>query len=97
MPKKMKDVFVRPRSAANCGGRSSRKGHVQGQRDGAPSMAIMGAPLWYLRDDLGLTGARFGCGAGLCGGRLQVARMNAAPLATHVHLIESDAPPTGRR
>jgi isoquinoline 1-oxidoreductase alpha subunit len=23
--------------------------------------------LWYLRDDLGLTGTRFGCGAGLCG------------------------------
>jgi isoquinoline 1-oxidoreductase beta subunit len=25
----------------------------------------------------------------------QVARMNTAPLATHVHLIDSDAPPTG--
>jgi isoquinoline 1-oxidoreductase alpha subunit len=24
-------------------------------------------PLWYLRDELGLTGTRFGCGAGLCG------------------------------
>jgi isoquinoline 1-oxidoreductase alpha subunit len=23
--------------------------------------------LWYLRDDLALTGTRFGCGAGLCG------------------------------
>ncbi len=23
--------------------------------------------LWVLRDDLGLTGTRFGCGAGLCG------------------------------
>ena len=23
--------------------------------------------LWYLRDDLRLTGTRFGCGAGLCG------------------------------
>ena len=23
--------------------------------------------LWYLRDGLGLTGTRFGCGAGLCG------------------------------
>jgi isoquinoline 1-oxidoreductase alpha subunit len=23
--------------------------------------------LWYLRDDLHLTGTRFGCGAGLCG------------------------------
>lgn len=23
--------------------------------------------LWYLRDDIGLTGTRFGCGAALCG------------------------------
>jgi isoquinoline 1-oxidoreductase alpha subunit len=23
--------------------------------------------LWYLRDELRLTGTRFGCGAGLCG------------------------------
>jgi len=23
--------------------------------------------LWYLRDDLGLTGTKFGCGAGVCG------------------------------
>lgn len=23
--------------------------------------------LWVLRDELGLTGTRFGCGAGLCG------------------------------
>lgn len=23
--------------------------------------------LWYLRDELGLTGTKFGCGAGLCG------------------------------
>jgi len=23
--------------------------------------------LWFLRDELGLTGTRFGCGAGLCG------------------------------
>ena len=23
--------------------------------------------MWYLRDELGLTGTRFGCGAGLCG------------------------------
>ena len=25
----------------------------------------------------------------------QVARMNTAPVATHVHLIDGDAPPTG--
>ena len=23
--------------------------------------------LWFLRDDLGLIGTRFGCGAGICG------------------------------
>jgi len=31
--------------------------------DGDPEMPL----LWYLRDDLLLTGTRFGCGAGLCG------------------------------
>jgi isoquinoline 1-oxidoreductase alpha subunit len=31
--------------------------------DGDPAMPL----LWYLRDDLGLTGTKFGCGAGLCG------------------------------
>jgi isoquinoline 1-oxidoreductase alpha subunit len=31
--------------------------------DGDPQMPL----LWYLRDDLRLTGTRFGCGAGLCG------------------------------
>jgi isoquinoline 1-oxidoreductase alpha subunit len=30
---------------------------------GDPEMPL----LWHLRDDLGLTGTRFGCGAGLCG------------------------------
>ena len=33
------------------------------QYDGDPEMPL----LWYLRDDLRLTGTRFGCGAGLCG------------------------------
>ena len=33
------------------------------QYDGDPDMPL----LWYLRDDLGLTGSKFGCGAGLCG------------------------------
>ena len=32
--------------------------------DGEEDMPL----LWYLRDDLRLTGTRFGCGAGLCGG-----------------------------
>ncbi len=30
---------------------------------GDPEMPL----LWYLRDELGLTGAKFGCGTGLCG------------------------------
>src|SRR2546423_5219278 len=30
---------------------------------GAPEMPL----LWYLRDELDLTGAKFGCGMGLCG------------------------------
>jgi isoquinoline 1-oxidoreductase subunit alpha len=31
--------------------------------DGDPEMPLM----WYLRDELALTGTKFGCGAGLCG------------------------------
>jgi isoquinoline 1-oxidoreductase alpha subunit len=31
--------------------------------DGDPGMPL----LWYLRDHAGLTGTKFGCGAGLCG------------------------------
>ncbi len=31
--------------------------------DGDPEMPL----LWYLRDELGLTGTKFGCGMGLCG------------------------------
>jgi isoquinoline 1-oxidoreductase subunit alpha len=31
--------------------------------DGDPGMPL----LWYLRDHAGLTGAKYGCGAGLCG------------------------------
>ena len=30
---------------------------------GAPEMPL----LWYLRDVLGMTGSKFGCGVGLCG------------------------------
>ena len=33
------------------------------QFDGDPNMPL----LWYLRDQLGLTGSKYGCGAGLCG------------------------------
>jgi len=31
--------------------------------DGDPSMPL----LWYLRDELGMTGTKFGCGVALCG------------------------------
>ncbi|MDF2599128.1 MAG: (2Fe-2S)-binding protein, partial [Methylobacterium brachiatum] len=31
--------------------------------DGDPDMPL----LWYLRDELGLTGTKFGCGVSLCG------------------------------
>ena len=40
--------------------------HVNGQErqfDGEPSMPL----LWYLRDELGLTGTKFGCGIAACG------------------------------
>ena len=39
---------------------------VNGQErsfEGDPSMPL----LWYLRDELGLTGTKFGCGVALCG------------------------------
>src|SRR5579863_3779612 len=40
--------------------------NVNGQAqkfDGDPSMPL----LWYLRDELGLTGTKFGCGVAACG------------------------------
>ena len=40
--------------------------HINGQTqtfDGDPSMPL----LWYLRDELGLTGTKFGCGVAACG------------------------------
>jgi isoquinoline 1-oxidoreductase subunit alpha len=40
--------------------------HVNGQDysyDGDPSVAL----LWVLRDEIGLTGTKFGCGSGFCG------------------------------
>ena len=39
---------------------------INGQQrayDGDPSMPL----LWYLRDELAMTGTKFGCGVGLCG------------------------------
>ena len=33
------------------------------QFDGDPEMPL----LWYLRDELQMTGTKYGCGAGLCG------------------------------
>ena len=36
---------------------------VSRQFNGDPNMPL----LWYLRDELGLTGTKYGCGAGLCG------------------------------
>ncbi len=36
---------------------------VRRQFNGDPDMPL----LWYLRDELGLTGSKFGCGAALCG------------------------------
>ncbi|HEX9768640.1 MAG TPA: (2Fe-2S)-binding protein [Kiloniellales bacterium] len=36
---------------------------VNRQFNGDPNMPL----LWYVRDELGLTGSKFGCGTGLCG------------------------------
>lgn len=42
---------------------SLRVNGVARQFDGAPEMPL----LWYLRDELGLNGTKYGCGTGLCG------------------------------
>ena len=36
---------------------------VERRYDGDPDMPL----LWFLRDELGLTGTKFGCGQALCG------------------------------
>jgi isoquinoline 1-oxidoreductase alpha subunit len=36
---------------------------VERQFDGDPNMPL----LWYVRDELGLAGTKYGCGTGLCG------------------------------
>ena len=36
---------------------------ISRQFNGDPAMPL----LWFLRDELGLTGSKFGCGVGLCG------------------------------
>src|ERR1700759_2950713 len=51
---------------ADEGGDPMVKLQVNGQTqsfDGDPSMPL----LWYLRDELGMTGTKFGCGVALCG------------------------------
>src|SRR3546814_5225181 len=42
---------------------SLRVNGVERQFDGDPETPL----LWYLRDELGLTGTKYGCGTGLCG------------------------------
>lgn len=53
--------------------------------DGDPDMPL----LWYLRDVAGLTGTKFGCGAGLCGA-CTVHRNGAAirSCSTAMHSLE---------
>jgi isoquinoline 1-oxidoreductase alpha subunit len=53
-------------SAVEVGGESMIRFKVNGVErafDGDPEMPL----LWYLRDILGLTGTKFGCGVALCG------------------------------
>src|SRR3954467_7122812 len=65
------------RSCARCSARALKRAWEQGRTfmvnlsvngqqrafDGDPSMPLM----WYLRDELGLTGTKFGCGVAVCG------------------------------
>lgn len=63
------------------------------QYDGDPEMPL----LWYLRDELQLTGSKFGCGMGLCGACTvhvngEAARSCLTPMGTvagkHITTIE---------
>jgi isoquinoline 1-oxidoreductase alpha subunit len=56
--------------------------------DGDPEMPL----LWYLRDDLRLTGTRFGCGAGLCGAcTVHVEGLAVRSCQTPVRTLQSKA------
>ena len=56
--------------------------------DGDPDMPL----LWYLRDDLRLTGTRFGCGAGLCGAcTVHVEGLAVRSCQTPVRTLENKA------
>ena len=56
---------------------------IDGNFDGDPNMPL----LWYLRDVLGLTGTKFGCGIGLCGAC--TVHIDDAPTRSCVTSIES--------
>ena len=53
------------------------------QLDGDPETPL----LWILRDDLGLTGTKFGCGQGLCGAC--TVHVNGSPLRSCVTTLRS--------
>src|SRR5437588_9604359 len=62
--------------------------HVNGtakQFDGDPEMPL----LWYLRDQLQLTGTKYGCGMGLCGAC--TVHVNGAATRSCVTLMSSAA------
>jgi isoquinoline 1-oxidoreductase alpha subunit len=58
---------------------------VQRSFDGDSEMPL----LWYLRDVLGLTGSKFGCGVGLCGAC--TVHVNGQPTRSCVTLVRDTA------